>query len=63
MASPVSVLWLVPAIAIGLLGVLGAVAAVTGGASLLRGAARVCFWGTFAMALTAIVGKLFGIVA
>ena len=62
-AQPPSVLWLVPAIAIGLLGVLGAVAAATGGASMLRGAARVCFWGTFAMALTAIVGKLFGIVA
>ena len=57
------VLWLVPVLAIGLLGVLGAVAAATGGAPMLRGAARVCFWGTFAMGLTALVGRLFGIAA
>ena len=57
------VMWLVPVVAVGLLGALGAVAAVTGGASALRGAARVCFWGTLAMALTALVGKLFGIAA
>jgi VIT1/CCC1 family predicted Fe2+/Mn2+ transporter len=56
-------MWLVPVVAIGLLGALGAVAAVTGGAPALRGAARVCFWGTLAMALTALVGKLFGIAA
>jgi VIT1/CCC1 family predicted Fe2+/Mn2+ transporter len=35
----------VPVLAIGLLGALGAVAAATGGAPVLRGAARVCFWG------------------
>jgi vacuolar iron transporter family protein len=57
------VLWLVPVLAIGLLGVLGAVAAATGGAPVLPGAARVCFWGTFAMGLTALVGRLFGIAA
>lgn len=57
------VLWLVPLLAIGLLGVLGAVAAAAGGAPVLRGAARVCFWGTFAMGLTALVGRLFGIAA
>src|SRR5262245_15816997 len=34
-APPASVLWLVPGLAIGLLGVLGAVAAATGGASML----------------------------
>jgi VIT1/CCC1 family predicted Fe2+/Mn2+ transporter len=57
------VIWLVPALAIILLGALGAVAARTGGASPLRGAVRVCFWGSFAMGLTALVGKLFGIAA
>jgi VIT1/CCC1 family predicted Fe2+/Mn2+ transporter len=62
-ASTASVLWLVPVLAIGLLGVLGAVAAATGGAPVLPGAARVCFWGTFAMGLTALVGRLFGIAA
>ncbi|HCT58054.1 MAG TPA: VIT family protein [Gemmatimonas aurantiaca] len=39
---------------------LGAIAAQVGGASLLRGALRVTFWGTLALALTAAVGKLFG---
>lgn len=56
-----SLLWLVPVLAILLLGTLGAIAAVTGGAAPLRGAVRVCFWGSLAMALTAAVGKLFGI--
>jgi VIT1/CCC1 family predicted Fe2+/Mn2+ transporter len=56
-----SLLWLVPIMAIGLLGALGAIAASTGGASPVRGAIRVCFWGSFAMAMTALVGKLFGI--
>ena len=58
-----SLLWLVPALAIGLLGTLGAVAAATGGAPMIRGAVRVCFWGSLAMGLTAVVGKLFGIAA
>ncbi len=35
---------------------IGAVAAWLGGASLLRGAIRVMFWGTLAMSLTALVG-------
>ena len=45
------------------LAVLGALAARTGGAPLWIGALRVMFWGTLAMALTAGVGRLFGIVA
>jgi VIT1/CCC1 family predicted Fe2+/Mn2+ transporter len=56
-----SLLWLIPVLAIGLLGALGAIAAVTGGASPFRGAVRVCFWGSCAMGLTAVVGKLFGV--
>ena len=43
-----------------LLAVLGALAARTGGADPVRGAVRVVFWSTLAMALTAAVGKLFG---
>jgi vacuolar iron transporter family protein len=43
-----------------LLTTLGAIAAQTGGASPWRGAARVGFWGTLAMALTALVGVTIG---
>ena len=39
---------------------LGALAAQTGGAGMGRGALRVTFWGALAMALTALVGKIFG---
>jgi len=39
---------------------LGAVAARTGGAPVVIGAARVAFWGALAMAVTAAVGRLFG---
>jgi VIT1/CCC1 family predicted Fe2+/Mn2+ transporter len=44
------------------LALLGAVAARVGGASVLGGAWRVCFWGALAMAITAGVGALFGAV-
>jgi VIT1/CCC1 family predicted Fe2+/Mn2+ transporter len=42
------------------LAVLGAWAAAAGGASMIKGAARVTFWGAVAMAVTAGVGALFG---
>jgi VIT1/CCC1 family predicted Fe2+/Mn2+ transporter len=42
---------------------LGALAARTGGASPLLGAARVAFWGALAMAVTAGVGWIFGAIA
>jgi VIT1/CCC1 family predicted Fe2+/Mn2+ transporter len=45
-----------------LLLVLGGAAARLGGASLVRGALRVAFWGAGAMACTALVGRLFGAV-
>ena len=45
------------------LATLGAIAARTGGAPVIRGAARVTFWGVLAMALTAAVGRLFGVMA
>src|SRR5688572_8982614 len=41
---------------------LGAVAAGVGGANRWRGALRVLFWGALAMALTTLVGRLFGTV-
>lgn len=62
LVSPTAwILWIVPVTAIVMLGVLRALAAQAGGASAVRGAMRVCFWGTLAMGLTAIVGKIFGI--
>lgn len=45
------------------LALLGGLAARTGGASITIGAIRVTFWGALAMALTAAVGRLFGVVA
>jgi VIT1/CCC1 family predicted Fe2+/Mn2+ transporter len=42
------------------LAVLGIIAARAGGASIVRGAVRVTFWGALAMAVTAVIGKLFG---
>lgn len=39
--------------------VLGGVAAYAGGASVVKGAVRVAFWGALAMALTAATGALF----
>jgi VIT1/CCC1 family predicted Fe2+/Mn2+ transporter len=47
---------------LGLLLVLGALAAHLGRASRLRGAVRVGFWGAVAMTATALVGRLFGAV-
>jgi len=43
-----------------LLAILGAVAARTGGASIVKGTARVTLWGALAMALTAATGTFFG---
>jgi VIT1/CCC1 family predicted Fe2+/Mn2+ transporter len=44
------------------LAALGGLAAQAGGASLLKGASRVAFWGVLAMIATAAVGSLFGVV-
>jgi vacuolar iron transporter family protein len=43
-----------------LLLILGASAARLGGAPIVKGAARVTFWGAVAMGATALVGRLFG---
>jgi len=56
--------YLIPAVAssaIVSLAVLGGLAAKVGGASLIKGAARVCIWGAMAMALTGVAGHLFGV--
>ncbi len=45
------------------LAVLGGVAARVGGAPAISGVIRVTFWGALAMAITAAVGRLFGVVA
>jgi len=45
------------------LSLLGALAARTGGASIIKGTLRVTLWGGFAMGITALIGQLFGVVA
>ena len=52
----------VPLTSLIFLALLGAIGAWTGGANIWRATARVTFWGAFAMALTAAIGKLFGTV-
>lgn len=42
------------------LALLGAVGAKAGGAPVVRATARVTFWGALAMAVTAVIGSLFG---
>ncbi|MGB5519926.1 MAG: VIT family protein [Gammaproteobacteria bacterium] len=71
-ALPLLVAWtisgsyLIPSVAIFslvFLALLGGVAARAGGAPITVGAIRVTFWGALAMALTAGVGRIFGVVA
>jgi Uncharacterized membrane protein len=71
-ALPLLVAWMVPTgylitlvalCSLVFLAMLGAIAAKAGGASMMIGAVRVVFWGGLAMALTAGVGKVFGVVA
>jgi len=55
--------WLIPMVggaSLVFLAGLGALAARTGGAPMLRAMVRVTFWGALAMALTALVGKFVG---
>lgn len=60
LAAPPAVGVAVAAATLVALVLLGAAAARTGGASMLRGAVRVGFWGALAMALTALAGSWFG---
>ncbi|TLG76915.1 VIT family protein [Methylocystis sp. B8] len=68
-ALPLLIVWIAPRDAIiplvsvaslGCLALLGAIGARTGGAAVLRATVRVTFWGALALALTAGVGKIFG---
>lgn len=70
-ALPMLIVFLAPAKQMGMmvaggslffLALLGGLAAYTGGASVVKGAVRVTFWGLLAMVLTAAVGALFGTV-
>ena len=47
----------------GIWALLGGLAAGAGGASIRLGSLRMLFWGATAMALTALVGHLFGVTA
>ena len=68
-ALPLSVVWWVESqliftlvvMALVFLAALGALSARAGGANMVYGSSRVVFWGALAMGLTALVGKLFGV--
>jgi VIT1/CCC1 family predicted Fe2+/Mn2+ transporter len=69
---PLSVAWLAPlshliilvaSFSLVFLAAMGGIAARAGGAPIPRASVRVTFWGALAMALTAGVGRLFGVVA
>ena len=58
--------WMVPAVSISallFLAVLGGLGAQVGGASMLKPVTRVVFWGAVALAVTAGIGRVFGVVA
>lgn len=54
-------IWTVTLSTLIFLAFLGALAAYTGGASMLKGIFRVTLWGAAAMGMTALVGYLFGV--
>jgi VIT1/CCC1 family predicted Fe2+/Mn2+ transporter len=60
LSPPSDVVVVAGVVTVAALVLLGGLAAYAGGASVLRGAVRVTFWGVLAMALTALVGKLVG---
>lgn len=69
-AIPLLAAWLAPAgaviplvliVTVITLAILGALGAKAGAAPVLRASARVVLWGVFAMAVTAGIGKLFGV--
>ena len=63
LAAVVPLPLLIPVVSAGslaCLAALGALAAGAGGASRIRGAVRVTFWSALALAVTAVVGRLFG---
>ena len=63
LAPPQALIWAVATSALLFLAMLGALAARAGGASVIHAVVRVTFWGALALALTAGVGRLFGVAA
>jgi len=59
---PAHLIPLVAASSLIFLTLLGALAARAGGSGVVQGAVRVTFWGALAMALTAGIGSLFGMI-
>ncbi len=62
LAPPESLVMSVSLSSLACLAGLGALAARAGGAPVANATVRVCFWGAMAMALTALIGRLFGAV-
>lgn len=62
LAPESSLVVVVSAVSLVFLAVLGMLAARAGGSPMLKAAVRVTFWGALAMALTALVGSVFGTV-
>jgi vacuolar iron transporter family protein len=60
--APESIPLVVPVVSLLLLALLGVLAAVTGGANATLGALRVTFWGALAMAMTAWIGSMAGMI-
>lgn len=61
LAAPTNAIgWMTSGASLAFLAALGAAGAKVGGASAIKGAARVAIWGAAAMALTAGVGAIFG---
>ena len=54
-------IWYQYAFSIAFLVLLGALSAKTGGSNMIKSVTRLAFWGTVAMALSALVGHLFGV--
>jgi VIT1/CCC1 family predicted Fe2+/Mn2+ transporter len=62
-APPARAMPLIAGLSLVFLAILGALAARIGHASIAKGTLRVTFWGAIAMALTAAIGRFFGVVA
>lgn len=58
--APSRIIMLVALTSLVFLALLGGIAARAGGASIVRGAVRVTVWGAIALAITALIGRLFG---
>ncbi|HRD27657.1 MAG TPA: VIT family protein [Caulobacter sp.] len=61
LVPPASLAVAVSVASLAFLALLGAIGAKAGGANLWKATARVTFWGALAMAVTAGIGKLFGV--